>query len=268
MAKKTTTPATTELAVVQPATTALEPGELGGQALISPAARAFLEGAKGAKEAPPRMPVVGIDHKSGTFVLPSGEVAESIGGYLIYFFQTRAWFKDAYQAGQKAVPPDCWSADLEEPHRSSRSPQSQTCASCARNQFGSARNDRGKACATKTWLFIVNKRFGNPPIGVIIAPPSNIKTIFGSPLKAGYLAKAKALAGAYQIVHTTIRLRRENPADPHCMLDFIPGAVLQEEEHIMRLLEIHNTFRDAMECMREEEGAEKEEVVAAEEGAA
>ena len=61
------------------------------------------------------------------------------------------WYKDAYDSSNPQ-PPDCYAFGVlgkEEnmaPHEKAEEPQNADCASCEKNQYGSAETRRGKAC--------------------------------------------------------------------------------------------------------------------------
>jgi hypothetical protein len=224
--------------------------EIIGPPVVSDAARLFLQEAKGRSVAPPKMPIVSIDHQSGVFVLPTGESAEAVSGYPIYGFQTRKYYKESYKSGTKGMPPDCWSKDMIEPHVPVRLKQADDCGSCPMSKFGSGRDGRSQACQVQSWIFLLNRSFGVVPIGILIAPPSSIRVLMGTKFKPGYFSKAEAAYGCYQIVHTTFRLKRAG--DVHCILDPVMGPAISDKQMVEKMIEIHNTFRSAMEAMRDD----------------
>lgn len=252
-------PAATELVTVDKDDVSQLPGEvlaqpnvseILGPPVVNEAAAMFLAEARGRSTAPPKMPIISIDHKSGVFILPNGESVEHVSGYPIYGFQTRKFYKESYKAGTKGVPPDCWSSNMIEPHLPVRLPQSPDCASCAQSKFGSGRDGRSQACQVQSWIFLLNRAFGTVPIGILIAPPSSIRILMGTKFQAGYFSRAEARYGAYQIVHTTFKLQRAG--DVHCVLDPVMGPAIQEKDKVAQMIKIHNDFKAAMDAMRDE----------------
>jgi hypothetical protein len=217
------------------------------------AAELFLEGMKGDRQVPNAIPLVSIDHKEGKFKAPTGELIEAISGYPVCYFQTRKYYKKPFQAGAKGEPPDCWSADLLKPHSSSLEKQSETCNGCPMAEFGTGRDGRSQACGSFTWIFLVNPAFGNPPLAVVLAPPSSIRVLIGTRFQAGYFAQCQAKANLYEIVWTTFRLKRPAAGAVNCVIDPQMGPALQmpdDCESIVRLRELRNGFYEAMQSFR------------------
>ena len=126
------------------------PASLTQPRTLSAAAQAFLNEAKGQRQVPNKVPIVGIDHKEGLFVLPSGDKVPKVSGFPIYYYQTRRYYAKPPRAGEKGTPPDCWSPDLLKPDSSSLHKQSETCASCAMSQFGTSRDGPSQVPAAPT----------------------------------------------------------------------------------------------------------------------
>lgn len=224
-----------------------QPMQLITQPQVPPAAAAFLSGAGPTAPPPPGIPIIQIDHKSAEFLLPSGECVPYIRGFPIYYFGTKKWYKDSPKPGDKGRAPDCYSINLKEPHPASVLKQHETCDGCPRNVFGSGKDGRSKDCKDMTWVFLANREFGSPPIGILIVPPSSISVLFGTKFKGGYFQQAAHRFGAYQIAWTEFTLSRAG--DLHCVLvpKIVQGAT---EEQAGRLAELHKRFHDDMERMR------------------
>ena len=82
----------------------------------------------------------------------------------------KAYYEKAYAEGDNTAP-DCWSADGKAPAAEVEHKQSETCAACFQNTFGSRINDNGKdakACQESRRIAVVpfgdvaNERFGGP----------------------------------------------------------------------------------------------------------
>ncbi len=278
MAKQTAAPPapskTQPAPATEPTTGMIAAPPVSAEVAISPAvpevAQAFLGTAKGKGPDPTRIPVIEIDHQGGNFVLPTGEVAPTIDGYPVYYFQTRKWYKKAFSPGQKGTPPDCWSADLVRPSTESIDPQGGkggACAGCPQAVFGSGRDGKSQACAVQTWVFLINSQFGTPPCGVLVAPPSSISVLLGTRFKGGYFAQAKAKCGAYQIMRTKFSLGRPHDGSPHCVL--VPEALgpMTNKAHADALAKMFNVLQRAMDEMRgralEDENVQDAEIVPA-----
>lgn len=226
---------------------------IGGMVVSSPAAAAFLKAVEGPRQTIHKLPIITIDHKGGTFLLPSGELVEAISGYPIYFFRTRAWYKAPYKSGESGKPPDCWSPDMVNSSPSSSNRQQEFCIECPKAQWGSARDERGQACATKLWLFLLNGAFGNPPIAVLVVPPSSLKVLLGSKFSGGYLNQCQARAGGvYEIVWSTFRLAPVGAQDSptHHVLAPEMGKVCDDVSKCERIAKVRNDFIRLMEELR------------------
>jgi hypothetical protein len=232
-------------------------------AVVAPtneAAQAFLQEAKGLRETPTKLAIITIEHKKNAFKMPSGDLAESVSGYPIYYFQTRRFYKLPPQAGQKGTPPDCWSSDLLVPHQTSVEQQAETCAECVQNQWGTARDGRSKGCGTYTWVFLLNPAFGSPPLAVLVAPPSSIRALLGTRFQPGYLNQCVAKHGCYEIVWTRFGLEAHGTGAEYSTLVPEMGEAAKLET-ARKLASIRNQFLEAMNEMRlrvpEQEGHEE-----------
>lgn len=218
----------------------------------SKAAELFLRQAEGECEQPSKVAIIAIDHDSGQFKMPSGELVDEVQGYVVHSFRTRKWYEKPYKPGQRGVAPDCWSADMLAPHPSSANRQSSTCATCKHNKFGTAQGGAGKSCREQTWLFLCNPVFGAgglPPIAVLIAPPSSFHALDGGAMKPGFFAQAIALSGgAYQLVWAKFSLDRQ-PGAKHSTLAPSLGPVCTDPDEVTALVKIRNCFLDLMQRM-------------------
>ncbi|MDY0282400.1 MAG: hypothetical protein RBR35_17775, partial [Salinivirgaceae bacterium] len=64
----------------------------------------------------------------------------------------KTWYATAFNPAAEPVAPDCFSTDYERPDPSASAPQSELCASCPMNAYGSGKDQAGnptagKACA-------------------------------------------------------------------------------------------------------------------------
>ncbi len=217
---------------------------------IPEAARIFMEEIEGddATAKPAGLPIISINHKEGGFKLPTGQLVPEVSGWPLFVFQTRKWYKAAFSPSSKGKPPDCWSADMISPHSSSLEMQAEDCAQCPQSQFGTGRDGRSQACGVFTWTFLLNPDFGAPPIAALISPPSSIRVLMGTRFEAGYFAQARSLAGRYEIVFTTFRLKPGG--DLHCILDPVMGPICNDMAMVKKIAVIRNQFLQLMEGLR------------------
>jgi len=98
---------------------------------------------------------------------------------------SKAWYIKPYVEGQEAVKPDCSSRDGLTPDDGVPVPQAKTCVACPHNQFGSAKQGKGKACADiKRMAIAARDRMDEPML--LQVPPGSFKNLtqFGKDLKA------------------------------------------------------------------------------------
>jgi len=72
--------------------------------------------------------------------------------------------------------PDCYSNDGVTPASDAANAQSKKCATCAHNQFGSARMGKGKACADSKRLAIATADQINEPM-LVRVPPASLQSL-------------------------------------------------------------------------------------------
>lgn len=66
----------------------------------------------------------------------------------------RTWYGKSYTEGDTS-PPDCWSPDGKHPSAKASNPQSDACATCAKNVAGTSATGKGKACSSRKKLAVV-----------------------------------------------------------------------------------------------------------------
>jgi hypothetical protein len=101
------------------------------------------------------------------------------------------WYDGDYDPND-AQPPDCYAfaivTDDEDmaPHADATSPQSEKCADCDKNVYGSARTGRGKACANTLRLGLIVAKDADDAAGISTAEmatagvsPTNLKNYAG-----------------------------------------------------------------------------------------
>lgn len=98
--------------------------------------------------------------------LTGDEDCKELVGVIAYVGKRRAYWEGADPTGD---PPDCHSKDMI---RGIGNPGG-VCEVCPKNEFGSARNERGKACKELRALFIL--RQGDRLPIVVVVPPGSLK---------------------------------------------------------------------------------------------
>lgn len=90
---------------------------------------------------------------------------------------TKQFFLAKYNPNEEAKAPDCWSNDGERPDASIKIPQSDICATCPQNAFGSGKDQNGqptagKACSDSKILALFVPNHGVHQLRI---PPASLK---------------------------------------------------------------------------------------------
>lgn len=104
------------------------------------------------------------------------QIKKSFSGILIHVDPQRAWWEKGLEEAGGGQMPDCFSRNLVAPDKDCGKPQSDTCASCQYNAFGSdAKGGRGKGCKEMRRLFFLPE--GKMDAHVMTVPPSSLKAL-------------------------------------------------------------------------------------------
>jgi hypothetical protein len=100
-----------------------------------------------------------ITHKGGIVKLPDGKKAEGnkVPLVILTYGLVKTYFGEAYDPNEEGQTPGCYAfataAPGEEgkmvPHEQAPDKQSETCAACPHNRFGTAEKGNGKRCSDK-----------------------------------------------------------------------------------------------------------------------
>lgn len=130
---------------------------------------------------------------SGNFVLPDGlNLGDEIQVAIINFVARNTYYSSPYNPNNMA-PPDCYAIgtvrhDLLVPEDDSPNKQSDACATCELNKFGSGSNGVGKACSNRYLVAVLVVDPDNPgahnapdaPVYLLDLPPTAIKSFEGA----------------------------------------------------------------------------------------
>jgi len=150
---------------------------------------------------------------------------------------SKAWYATKYMPGQDDYKaPDCWSNDAEKPDASVAVPQSDLCATCHNNAFGSGTDQngnptKGKACSDAKILAVFIPQFG---VHQFKLPPASLKN-FGVYVKklsdAGIpIGTVKTLVG--------FDLTVENPVMVFQFGGFLPVEYLPKLDELSQSMEV------------------------------
>lgn len=130
---------------------------------------------------------------SGNFVLPDGlNLGDEIQVAIINFVARNTYYSSPYNPNN-LTPPDCYAIgtvrhDLLVPEDDSPNKQSDACATCELNKFGSGSNGVGKACSNRYLVAVLVVDPDNPdahnapdaPVYLLDLPPTAIKSFEGA----------------------------------------------------------------------------------------
>lgn len=139
-------------------------------------------------------------------------------------FKSKIWYENGYSDGSNAAP-DCFSANGVTPEASSAKKQSNVCATCPKNVWGSGKEGRGKACADSKRLAIApaqdikNEAFGGPML--LRVPAASLQDM------ADFADKMNALGYPYYSFITKVAF---DPAESYPKFKFSPERPLTDEE--------------------------------------
>lgn len=92
-----------------------------------------------------RLGQIKVAHQNQVYELPGGDMAKEFDGMILDIVNVNAWWEKSFDESGGNEPPQCFSMDGIEPSPMSEKIQSEQCAGCSRNKFGSD-GKRGKAC--------------------------------------------------------------------------------------------------------------------------
>lgn len=131
------------------------------------------------------------------------DIAKELIGIIVNHHKVNAFWEGEFDGANNT--PICSSRDGKSGF-DTQAAETVNCANCPRNQFGSDKNGRGKACKNMEHLYLL--RSGNPLPIVVVIPPSSLKAW------QEYLSKGVVLRGKkLNEVLTKITLKKEQNAD-------------------------------------------------------
>lgn len=152
---------------------------------------------------------------------------------------SKIFYEKGFTEGDMS-PPDCWSVNGITPDVAAPKKQSQTCAGCVKNAFGSKITDNGKkakACADTKRLAVVplqdidNETFGGPML--LRTPAASLKEV------KSYSVALNQRNIPFYAVGTRVKF---DPEEAFPKMEFEPVRVLTERE-ILKVLELRNDER-------------------------
>ncbi len=110
-----------------------------------------------------------ISFRGGTIKLGGNVIQSPMPVILLAHGYERNYFIKPFNPDVMDTP-DCYSFDNVQPHEKSPVPQSDLCTSCRMNQFGSASNQKGKACKEGARLAFIHADHAQSAEQIAAAP--------------------------------------------------------------------------------------------------
>ena len=211
---------------------------------------------------------VHIMRETGQFELPTGKLVDTIEGHVLYSHNANAfWLKGAEEGDEETAAPDCSSTDGVFPN-AGENKQAESCAECPMNEFGTAKEGKGKACKNTIRLLIL---LDNEYVPVILpCPPTSIgkksslmKWISSTVNEVGkayteFNPKIKTKKGApiteRYLAHVKLSLNKERYSGKvvSVVQAETTGVLLPNAEGLTRLRYINSVKDDAIKAYKEE----------------
>lgn len=117
-----------------------------------------------------------------SLITPDGMEGTELEVVIVDFISTNMFYEGDFDR-DNPQPPGCFALGAEPamlvPSPNSPAKQATTCTACPNNQFGSARNGKGKACKNTRLIAVMPAHAGddpaNAPVWIMSIPPASIK---------------------------------------------------------------------------------------------
>lgn len=166
-----------------------------------------------------------IHFKEGFKMSDDDDAVESFEGIIIHTTEMNAFYPERYKPGEKKLP-TCFAPDGKIPITDK--PQSPTCASCPKNQFGSAKEGAGKACKNVRPLYILVYNPETQDYGVIPRmlriPPTSLGIV------KNYVMNLAADYGSMYGVRTKFEVYKKSDSQTHYNIRFATVSRLTPAE--------------------------------------
>jgi len=207
-------------------------------ALINPEVAGLFDLRENMQGVRPDFPTIKILHQAQLFEMPSGEKVPEFEGIIIDASMANSWWEISYDEAGGGNIPDCFSLDGVVPSHDSDNKQSDDCASCPQNQFGS--DGRGKACKNMKRVFIIMD--GETFPYRLTVPPSNLKGI------DKYITFLSSKGVPYQLARTKFTLNEDKNQDGIVFSQVIYSLVSKIEtiEEAKRIKDLVTDLRSSM----------------------
>ena len=161
---------------------------------------------------------------------------ESITGIIIWYRDSRAYWKVGFDDSGGGSPPDCSSVNSDV----GIGDPGGRCSSCPLSQFGTAEHGKGQACKQVRQIFMLRPASIIPM--VITAPPTSLKGI------RNYMMRLSGRMVPYYGVTTRLMLEKDKNQDGITYGKIIPEAVERlDEDQFKKIQGIRSSMIGALE---------------------
>jgi len=155
------------------------------------------------------LPQARIMRESAQFEMPDGSFQKELAGNIIYYTNSNAYYSAAFGEGENLIP-DCFSSNGIAPDGGNLR-QAKFCRECLLNQFGSANDNKAKACSNTIRLYLLLD--GDIIPTLIKAPPSSLgkkDSLMRWLTSAPNIASKAGVGTAYQPIKVKCKLVRKD----------------------------------------------------------
>ena len=155
------------------------------------------------------LPQIKILRETPMFETPEGETVKEITGHIIYWHHANQYYATEYGEGEQ-LPPTCASSNGIQPNGGSEELQADLCRNCPLNEYGSAKDGKGKACQNTIRLYVLVD--GEVIPCVIKAPPSSLgkkESLLKWLTNASNVAAKAGVGTKYQPIKVSFKLHKK-----------------------------------------------------------
>ena len=201
----------------------------------------------------PRLPQISILHQGKKFQFPDDTTKDRFKGVIIDTHPVNAYWEKSFQESGGGTPPDCYSLDGIKPSPLAPAPQSDYCATCPWNKYGT--DGRGKKCKNMRRLHILFE--GEMLPKRLTLPPSSLKSYdtFATMLTD------KGIPYPLAIVEFWLKEAQNKDGIKYAEVQFNLIDIIKDPEGIEKIHAIRTQYKEAMrqqEVLTEEYAPEEE----------
>jgi len=196
------------------------------------------------------LPQTKIVRETPIFETPDGQTTKEIIGHILYYHNANQYYATEYGADEQG-PPACASSDGVRPD-GGEEPQAGPCRNCPLNQYGSAKEGKGKACQNTIRLYVLVD--GEVIPCLIKASPSSLgkkESLLRWLTNAPNVAAKAGVGTKYQPIKVKFTLHKKDFADSGfsaSVLDLETVRVLNpsNEEDMAKIKDLAQLYKDFM----------------------